>query len=240
MTEKVSKQDKQIVLLIGIVILAALLWNTPLLYPIKMFTVLLHEVSHGIAAILTGGRITRIDITPDLGGVCYFVIPPGFLRSSFAASAGYLGSILWGCILLFLSHKFRCSKLLLSIIAAVIFFITILYVRAPFGLIFCILFSLALWFLSVKLKYEVTEFILRFMATTSCLYALIDISEDLVTRTVVGSDSYQIASMIGIPALSVPIGIFWILLSAIACFFTLYVTFAEPKKKKSSNNRVVS
>ena len=30
-----------------------LLWNTPVVYPLKLFVVLLHEISHGLAAIAT-------------------------------------------------------------------------------------------------------------------------------------------------------------------------------------------
>ena len=33
------------------------LWDTPLIYPLKIFVVLLHEISHGIVALATGGSI---------------------------------------------------------------------------------------------------------------------------------------------------------------------------------------
>ena len=47
------------------------LWDTRILYPLKIFGVFLHELSHGIAAILGGGSIQRIEISPNQGGVCH-------------------------------------------------------------------------------------------------------------------------------------------------------------------------
>ena len=44
-----------LVLVIGLMFAAAvLLWNTFLLYPVKLFVVALHELSHGLMAVLVG------------------------------------------------------------------------------------------------------------------------------------------------------------------------------------------
>ena len=67
-------------------------WDTSFVYPLKLFVVLLHEISHGLAAVLTGGEIQAVEITPQQGGVCR--CPGG--NVFFTLSAGYLGSLLWG------------------------------------------------------------------------------------------------------------------------------------------------
>ena len=65
-----------------------LLWDTPLVYPIKIFVVMLHELGHALAALITGGQVVGIQIYPEQGGVTFtrggwpFVI----------LSAGYVGS----------------------------------------------------------------------------------------------------------------------------------------------------
>ena len=41
------------------------LWDTPVIYPLKIFVVLLHEISHGIAALATGGSIERITLDAE-------------------------------------------------------------------------------------------------------------------------------------------------------------------------------
>ncbi|MBD3306499.1 hypothetical protein GF339_08865, partial [candidate division KSB3 bacterium] len=52
-------------------LLAVVFWNSIFIYPIKLFVVVLHEFSHGLAAIVTGGSIVRIEINQQIGGMCY-------------------------------------------------------------------------------------------------------------------------------------------------------------------------
>jgi len=46
--------------IILIFVAVTLLWNTPVVYPLKIFVVFMHEISHGIAAMATGGQIEEI------------------------------------------------------------------------------------------------------------------------------------------------------------------------------------
>ena len=69
-----------------------LLWDTPLVYPLKIFVVLLHETSHAAVAVATGGTIQRIELNPMQGGSCYCPGGNAFLT----LSAGYLGSFACG------------------------------------------------------------------------------------------------------------------------------------------------
>ena len=65
---------------------------------------------------------------------------------------------------------------------------------------------------------------MKFLGMTSCMYVIIDIREDLIQRTNVGSDADAIAQLLGSQAFSVPIGIFWILLALAAFVFFLWVS----------------
>ena len=73
-----------------------LLWETPVIYPLKIFVVLLHEISHGIASVATGGVIEKIVLDPQQGGACHC----GGGNAFVTLTAGYLGSLLWGVALL--------------------------------------------------------------------------------------------------------------------------------------------
>ena len=44
-------------MLAGIFVVVYCLWNTSLVYPLKILVVFFHEISHGVAAVLTGGSI---------------------------------------------------------------------------------------------------------------------------------------------------------------------------------------
>ena len=48
-----------------------LLWDTLAVYPLKIFVVLLHELSHALVAVTTGGTIEAIALDPNEGGACY-------------------------------------------------------------------------------------------------------------------------------------------------------------------------
>lgn len=71
-----------------ILFLAALyFWDTAVVLPVKYLTVFFHELSHGLAAVLTGGQIVRIELSRNLGGVCwtaggirFIVITAGYLE----------------------------------------------------------------------------------------------------------------------------------------------------------------
>jgi len=76
--------------LFALITLIFALWQTPLVTPLKILVVYLHELSHGIAAIVTGGEIVKISISPDIGGVIWTRGGSRFL----VLSAGYLGSLL--------------------------------------------------------------------------------------------------------------------------------------------------
>ena len=82
----------------GFVVYFSILWTfwyTPLVYPLKIFVVLLHELSHALAIWATGGSVDRIVLDPRQGGATW-----GTGGSAFVAlSAGYLGSLLWGTAL---------------------------------------------------------------------------------------------------------------------------------------------
>jgi len=204
-------------ILLGMFVAVLFLWNFPLIYPIKVFVVLLHEISHGLAALLTGGSISRIEISPQLGGLCYFsggwelVVLP----------AGYLGSIVWGGLILVVSARSRADRILAFAIGTLTVLVTLLYVRGWFGFVFGLLFGLALVALSLFAAETWNDWTLKFLGLTSVLYAFIDIKEDLVSRTVPGSDAYVMAKRLFLP----PVfwGVLWLLLALAAAVFFLFL-----------------
>lgn len=178
-----------------------LLWDTPIVYPIKIFVVVLHEVSHALAALLTGGQVLGIQIFPDEGGVTFtrggwpFVI----------LSAGYLGSLLAGSVLLYLSSLQRWGRGLMIALAILITVCTLVLFRNAFGVFYGLLAAAALWFSAYRLPAEVNRQIVRFIAVASCLYALLDIRSDLFAAAPVaaleGNDAEALSALTGIPAI---------------------------------------
>lgn len=230
-----NEKNKSLATIIAMAIVTFILWDGTLLdricqglgvlsyiiYPLKIFTVFLHELSHGLAAMITGGKIVSITLDAQQGGLCTYMSSKNWFASAFTASAGYLGSMLWGCLFLIAAIKTGKGKSFNTAIGIMVLIVTILWVRDIFPLAFCLLFGLAMLFTGSKLSEDFNSFLLKYIGTVSCLYSLFDIPDDLIFRTVQGSDSHAIASSIGMPFLSVPIGILWMAM-ALACFYFSY------------------
>jgi hypothetical protein len=173
-----------------------LLWDTPLVYPLKIFVVLLHEVSHAMMSVATGGSVDRITLDPLQGGACYCPGGNAFLT----LSAGYLGSLLWGGLMLSAARKSRVkADWVNGLIGALVVCLTLLYVRNGFGFAFGILFGLAMFAVSKQLGDGVNRTLLLTLGLTSALYALLDIKSDILDRPEARSDAAMLAEITGIP-----------------------------------------
>ena len=207
------------------------LWNTPVIYPLKIFVVLLHEISHGAMAVATGGAIEKIVITADQGGVCECSGGSAFLT----LSAGYLGSLLFGAAILWAARgRGRIPRIATMVIGGVVIVVAILYVRNWFGLLFGVAFGAALVMAGRQLPTEGSAALLTGLGLTSCLYAILDIKSDILDRPDVISDARMLADLTGIP--TVVWGVVWIglalLISAWLFRKALERAAAKPAKKE--------
>ena len=188
------------------------LWATPFVYPIKLFVVLLHEISHGLAAILTGGQIVGIEVTPREGGLCRCPGGSPFLT----LSAGYLGSLLWGGLMIWGAERFRSrSAWFVTGIALVAGVATLLYVRQPFAAAFGLAFAGALLVVSRRAGLVGNRIVLTTLGLTSCLYAVLDIKSDILDRPELLSDARMLADVTGVP--TVVWGSVWIAVAVAFC-----------------------
>lgn len=210
-----SRALRRLVPPIVIGLVALLFWNSAVVYPLRVFVVFLHEISHGLAAALSGGRIVAIGLTFDEGGVCITEGGSRFL----ILNAGYLGSLFWGAVFLVLSARTRASREITGFVGVFVLAVTLLYVRSLFGLLYGLLAGAALVFCAAKLPRDFLDDLLQTIGVVSCLYALWDIGSDVLTREVPGSDASALGLLTGIPG--VVWGVLWIALSLVVVFFAL-------------------
>ena len=181
------------------------LWDTPVVYPLKIFVVMLHEISHGVASLSTGGTIDRIVLDPYQGGACYCGGGNAFLT----LSAGYLGSLLWGVALLALAGSNRVSnRVLLTVVGGLVVLLTALYVRNGFGLLFGLGFGATLVLAGRRLGAAASRVVLTALGLTSCLYAILDIKSDVLDRPHLESDAAMLAEIT--PLSTTAWGVVWI------------------------------
>ncbi len=209
-----SPRTRRLALFAATAVGIVLLWNTPILYPLRIFVVLLHEASHGLAALATGGRIERIVLTPDEGGFTYTRGGNAFLT----LSAGYLGSLAWGVAILAAARSRRAGIVAMALGVGVLA-LTALYVRSLFGFAFGLLFGAVLLIGGRTLPHRAVAWLLLVVGLTSCMYATLDIKSDILERPGMPSDARLLAQMTHIPV--VVWGVLWMAI-ALAVSWTLF------------------
>ena len=150
---KFIKRDKPLLIAITAMIL---LMNTKYLsytlYPFKIFSTWIHELSHGTAAILVGGGIQKLLIYPDTSGLAYTYTSGSSFERGFVASAGYTGTAVLGMILLLFRRTHRGPTIGVLTIGIIILLSCLMYVRNLFGLIFLPIMAVGLILCAWKLK----------------------------------------------------------------------------------------
>jgi hypothetical protein len=195
------------------------LWNTWAVYPLKILVVFFHELSHGLMAVITGGSIKEIRVVAAQGGVCVTAGGNRFLT----LSAGYLGSLTLGGIILVLATRTRQDQLIATVIGGLIIIISLLFVRPiiSFGILFGLLSGMAMIAAGKYLSEESNEFILKVIGLTSCLYAILDIKSDVLDRPYLLSDARMLAELTYLPTIFW--GLLWITIAVIAAVLFLLV-----------------
>jgi len=106
--------------LLALMVVVFALWPTPVVAPLKLLVVYLHELSHGLAAILTGGSIEQLNASPQMGG---FAVTRGGSRFAIL-TAGYLGSLVFGVALLLAALRSEADRYVTAGLGAVTLLVT--------------------------------------------------------------------------------------------------------------------
>lgn len=203
------KSNKKIEIFVIIVVTVLLLsiWDSKIVYPVKLFVVLIHEINHTFAAVLTGASVKNIMLSMNLSG--YTITEGGNLI--IIASAGYLGSVFIGALLFLSSENKKLRIWLSSILAAVILILSVNLIEGGIQTFFALLVSLILFLIPRFLNENINYYFFRFLGIISCFYVIADIKQDLLTTSLRETDTQVLEYLTGIP--SIIFGIVWFLIS---------------------------
>ena len=218
-----SPRSIQVAILVALIGCTIWLWSTLALYPIKLFVVLLHELSHAAAALLTGGEILSIEVNERIGGFCQY---RGGNRLV-VASAGYLGSLLWGGLILIVASRTNASRKLGTLIAAMMIVAALLWIRNTFGILYTVGSAVLLFVMCRFLPSWMVRILMQFLGTASCLYVIVDIYEDVLRVSQEGSDADTLATLTGIPAMFW--GVVWGMIALGMILYSFYLAGKPPR-----------
>lgn len=245
----------QITLLIIATIITIALWFIPyadyLVYPIRLFVTFIHEASHALVALLTGGSVQSLTVSSDGSGEVYSA-PSGWLGLILTSSAGYLGATAFGVLLLFLMRRVVCARKILLACAAFVGLMTIFFgVLSPIfnilslqvgfsSLLFTIIsggaLALGLFALAIYGGARTANFAVAFLAVQFLLNSLSDLKTlFFINAPLVGSDlqtdATNMENATGLPGI---VWVFiWIGLSVLMISVGLRVYAVSQKKAQN-------
>jgi len=210
----------QAMTLLAAAAISIVLWFIPfaevLTYPFRIFVTFIHEGGHAIAAVLTGNSVESLSIAMNASGETY-TTKGGLLSQVFVASAGYVGSMAYGALLLILIRKAIAARVVLLGSAGLIFALTLVYgllkpivswgplSGIPFTFLAGTFLSLGLVAIAKFASSRVATFFVSFLAVQCVLNALLDLKTVFFLSSPfapgVPTDALNMAKATGIPAI---------------------------------------
>ena len=227
-------------------------WYLPvvgyLVYPIQLFATFIHESSHALAALITGNSVMSLTVSPDTSGMVWSQ-SSGF-SSLFISSAGYVGTTLFGTLLLVWMRFGLRSRLALYLCSGLIAVMTVVFgflapfwnflANVTFGSIVFTVFSgailtAALFAIAKFATDKWVNFSLAFLAVQCLLNSFFSLKTLFVISATsdASSDAANMAAATGVPALAWVI--LWIAISLVmmAIGIRLYASRGTAKSAES-------
>src|SRR6185436_9483325 len=86
----------------------------------------IHEGGHALAALLTGNSVASLSVATNASGETY-TTQGGLFSQIFVSSAGYLGAMAFGALLLILIRKTVAARIVLLGCAVYVFALTMIF-----------------------------------------------------------------------------------------------------------------
>lgn len=226
-----------------IILLAVLvLWNTIVIKPLKIFTVFLHELGHAFMAFVFGYGIRDFKINFNESG--YTVAQPkGWFSAFMIANGGYLGSVFFALLILYLKRT-PVKRYILGFLAILFLGISLKFSGFSFTLLYSIIFAVFVLLLYMIHNEKIDDWVIDIIGITSVAYAVYDTFIDTIIyelnkqlHIISGwngrqmTDAVQLAGMTHIPA--AVWGILWLL----AAVFSVYTVLIKQGGKAARGRR---
>lgn len=205
-------------------VISIALWFIPFAeifsYPFRIFVTFIHEGGHAIAALLTGNSVQSLSVAMDGSGETY-TAQGGWFSQMFVSSAGYIGAMTYGALLLVLIRRAVAARIVLLGSAAIVLALTVIFgvvkplfagtwlslSGLPFTLFAGVLLSVGLFAVARVASARFAAFLVSLLAVQCVLNALLDLKTVFFLSSpfaaTVPTDAVNMYKATGVPA------IFW-------------------------------
>ena len=218
--------------------ISIVLWFVPfdeiLSYPFRIFVTFIHEGGHAIAALLTGNSVQSLSVSMNGAGETY-TTEGGLFSRMLVSSAGYLGAMTFGALLLVLIRRAVAARVVLIGSAMVILVLTTVFglfkpiiagswsslSGIPFTLFAGVALAIGLIAVARFASPAVATFVVSLLAVQCVLNALLDLKNVFFLSspfaTAVPTDAVNMYNATGIPA------IIWAIVWIVIAFGILFL-----------------
>lgn len=250
--QKTITRDKP--LLVAVLIMAVIL-HTPFLkfslYPFMIFSTWVHEMCHGMMAIIVGGGIKQLYVYKDGSGLAYTWTTGEDWKRAVVASAGYTGTAVLGTFMLLWRRTRRGPTIGLISMGCAMLLSCIFFVRNLFGFVAVTLIGSVILLGGWKLPAKWVLYLYSFVAATCSFNALNSVNDLLdmqageayVNGQSSETDAHTVADLWGMTSgfWAVVWLLFGLLMSAIGLLLPFDgVTYATEKKQQTKANGSVN
>jgi len=205
--------------------LVIIFWDSWFVKPFKFFAVMIHEYSHAMAGIITGGSIVEIRTFGNESG--HTLVSGGFMP--LVASAGYVGSALIGALFLYSVGWLNLQRFLLFVLGAASIVLTFLH--SPFGeLDYWIGIGGGILLIASVFSNTAATITANWIGVVLLLYSLHDFRTDL-WQFPEQTDAGILARYWNMSFLTYPIAFTWVFFS----IFVMYKALKAAMKRATSN-----
>ncbi|HKS26276.1 MAG TPA: M50 family metallopeptidase [Pyrinomonadaceae bacterium] len=231
------------------------LWFIPyadiLTYPFRIFVTFIHEGGHALAALLTGGSVMSLSVHTDASGLT--VSTKGGLLSQFiVSSAGYVGAMTFGVLLLFLIRRAVAARIVLTGSAVFILLLTFIFgvgmpiyntldpnvqfSGIPFTVVSGVVLSATLIALARFASARVATFFVSFLAVQCVLNAVLDLKNLFFMSSPFAAeahtDAVNMANATGVPSMFWAILWIGVSLALLSMAMRFYAISKHPPKQQ--------
>jgi len=220
----INQTQRDLGILIAMSVILFVTWNTPIAQPFQIITTFLHEISHALAFVMTGGTVLEFNVHSNASGTV-----PGYGGSKFFIfSSGYVGSCLFGSLIFLLAARTKLDRWILAFFGIGVLALTLLFSGNMFSIIFSAVSAIVALALARFAPNYVCDILLRFIGFTSMLYPVNDVYRTVVLNSQLRTDAVMLAESIG--GNSVVWGLIWMFISLIVIGLTLKMSFKNRSK----------
>lgn len=138
-------------------------------YPLTLFSTLVHELGHGLAALATGGRFSELSVFANTSGVAHTSSGAGDVGRAITSAGGLVGPAVLAGIGFAVCTRERGSRIFLAVLAIGLALVTALFIRNAFGIVFTVLVVAGLGWTVIRTTVGTQQLVALFLAVQLAL-----------------------------------------------------------------------